>query len=276
MLVENDWITTNISERLTDRNCKIVTRVKSYNFTPSSFMDAAVEVVNKIKHYNLYLGLSGGADSDFVCRLLHRECVKFTPIIAVTSGNALERQYAFHTCKELSLEPVVFELSDKQVMEIYATRIVKPLGGIGLYTAQNIIISDYIKERNGKFLTGVNVIGGTENNRAYIGMYEFDFYSDVLYGNDFEIPFNLYTPKIVYETINRMSDDMDEAETKYQLYELTDFRPKLQYKYDEKIGKIYSVLHKNFKLNEVQYIWKNLSKEYVKKMLTDFDNEYVV
>jgi len=275
MLVENNWLRTNIKERLVNKDIDIKTTISSHEFTPSNFMDAAIDVCNKIKHHNLFLGLSGGADSDFVCHLLLQQNIKFTPLIAVTSGNKMERQYAFHTCRKFNLNPVVFELSDKDILSIYYERIFKKLGGIGIYAAQNLFFCDYIKEKGGKFLSGVNSIGGSHNinNKEilFISIYEFDFYSDVLYDETFEIPFNLYTPKIVYETLKRVDYTLNEAEFKNDLYSIIDFRPKMSYNYS---NNFYEILHKINSKKQIQYIWKNKTKEELLDMLLDFNNTY--
>lgn len=282
-LVENNWFKTNISKRLIDKKSRIETTFCSYSFTSTNFMDAAIEVAHKIKKYDLYLGLSGGADSDFVCHLLVQQNIKFTPMIVVTPGNKLETSYAFHTCRKFDLKPIIFELSENEVLKIFYERIYNTINGMGIYWAQNLVCQDYVKNIGGKFLSGVNCIGHDEpfegtkyinDRKVYVCMYEFDFYSDVLYDENFEIPFFLYTPRIAYESIKGLNN-YDEAETKWKLFEIIDFRPKLQYQYSQKFE---IMLHKLLSKNnlKIQDIWRNEDKKELMKKLLDFENKYTI
>ena len=121
MATENDWVDTNIYERCLIPNLSFHVRLRPYPFREMKFQDAADYTAKRIyeKHKKIYVALSGGADSEFVVRVFHRNNIPFDVIIVKTSGNFKELQYAFKTCKELSIEPIIIDLDNSQYLSIY-------------------------------------------------------------------------------------------------------------------------------------------------------------
>ena len=96
MLTKNNWLTTNIYNRLNDPSCDFNIEINPHPFKKMDFQSAVDHTIEEItnKYSNLYLGLSGGYDSDFVMHAFCDRNVSITPII-VRCNNEKENRYAF-------------------------------------------------------------------------------------------------------------------------------------------------------------------------------------
>jgi hypothetical protein len=220
MGTKNNWLKTNIAERLTNPalDFKVwhnVETVKNDDWATALF-DTVTDFSRISK--KLYIPLSGGMDSEFVFESLKH--LYPTPIIVDTPGNKLESTYAFHYCRKNNLTPVVIEMSEKQMLHIYYEDIFTKLNGYGSNAVSQLIAGRYAED-NG----GVAVIG----EHGYDGANEWDFYNDALIHEDNTIYFFMWTPEIVKVMQNEYEGE-DHQEFKYRLYNVP-FRPKMYYSY---------------------------------------------
>ena len=220
MGTKNNWLKTNIAERLTNPavDFKVwheVETVNEYDWDTALF-DTVTDFSWISK--KLYIPLSGGMDSEFVFESLKH--LYPTPIIVDTPGNKLESAYAFHYCRKNNLKPIVIEMSEKEMLHIYFNDIFMKLNGYGINSVAVLVAARYA-ENNG----GVSIIGehGYEDNN------EWDFYNDVLINEDASIYFFMWTPELVQAMRNEY-DGGDHQEFKHRLYGIP-FRPKIKYQY---------------------------------------------
>jgi hypothetical protein len=157
-------------------------------------------------------------DSEFVFESLKH--LYPTPIIVDTTGNKVESAYAFHYCLKNNLNPVVIEVSEKQMLHIYFNDIFTKLNGYGHNSVAALIATRYA-ENNG----GVAVIG----EHGYDDVNEWDFYNDALISEDASIYFYMWSPELVQAMRNEY-DGEDHQEFKHRLYGIP-FRPKIKYQY---------------------------------------------
>jgi len=203
VLLKNDWIKTNLLHRRKDLYAPFRAVLDFRDLDTSiSYEDAISLAVKDIKDYDLYLGLSGGADSEYVARVLLQHGVPFTPLISVSELNLKEAKYAYDFCKQYGLPLKSFKVDKEQYIRNFTT-VLKDLRGVG--SSESIIfpIHEYVKERDGTYITGMASISGNEDSNGYwtnFGMWEYSFYSDFYQNDKFEIPFLLYSPEIVYQT----------------------------------------------------------------------------
>ena len=220
MATKNNWLKTNIAERLTNPavDFKVWHEVdKVENLTWEQALFDTITDFSWISK-KLYIPLSGGMDSEFVF-----DCLKHLypiPIIVETPGNKLESAYAFHYCRKNKLKPVVIQKTESEMIQTYYDNIFTKLNGYGSDSAAVLIAARYAEE-----MGGVAVVG----EHAYDDVSEWDFYNDALIHEDNSIYFFMWTPELVKAMQNEYRGE-DHQEFKYRLYNVP-FRPKLNYDY---------------------------------------------
>jgi hypothetical protein len=205
MTTENNWLTHNLRERLTNPNTDFNHTIKVDMFDDITFDEASTEVCYKLQaiNPNIFLGLSGGLDSEYVFRKLHSLEIPFTSVIVQCPCYTKETQIAFNLCKEYGVEPVVIEISEKEMFLYYHKNIYESFNGIGIGSVASITATEYAKNHNGIFIKSEHTIGDIDGKVA-IEMNEFDFYCNINYDNSYN--FFMYTPEIVYSLAKCMGN----------------------------------------------------------------------
>ena len=248
------WIQHNLNQRLIDKTLDFKFILISSKFKVMAFHDASDYTAQQIAALNipLYLGLSGGADSEYVLLCFHRNKIPIIPIIVKTSGNELETSFAFHICHKLNITPIVLNLLDEDNIKLYAYCFNKLNGG-GMWGMSTILASNYAKKNNGILITGNHLIEENNISVQKIDAHEWDFYSSIL-TNKNDINFFNYNPEIVYSMIYRING-LPSDEFKHTLYE-TSFRPKINPTYtDEFYKKIKNIEYNNPTKANCKYIF---------------------
>jgi hypothetical protein len=183
MVTENNWIKSNIRERLNNPNANFFVTHEQPNSSTIPFCDASRHVVDKIvgKYDKIFIPLSGGMDSEYVfnCFLGH----KFIPIIVDTPANKKESAYAFRRCQETNIKPIIIEKTERELIKIYYEQIYKKLYGIGINSVATYVAGKYADEND-----GIAVIA----EHGYDGFNEWDFYNDALIHEENSIYFFMY------------------------------------------------------------------------------------
>jgi hypothetical protein len=268
MISKNNWITENIQERLTNQNSDFVAQLIPYPFTPISFDQAVEQTVHEIsqKYKNLYLGLSGGYDSDFVMQAFHKHNVPITPVI-VLCGNELESSYAFETCKKLNIQPVVITISDDEFVNYYEEKIYKKFNGVGIRSTYKLFASEYVQKNNGTFVTGENWLGdGSDiiNNQKVSFINEWDFY----HIHNYDIPcidFFLYSAELSYSMIPHHLPKISWSQYKNYLFKI-EYRKKMKLEYSEIIK------HHIFRMRSIKMCPVNTSVSWSKDKIDQIFN----
>lgn len=204
-----------------------------YPFKELSIDEAADYTVKVIaeKYDNLYLGLSGGYDSEFVANALLRNKIPFTPII-FKDYYTREVDYAIHFCRQNKLDPVIIE---KNMMDDYfvkiLTKVTNTLPGKDCFSAINVILGSIVKKNNGHLIIGSGVTTCDPPYPEPTGnMTEFniaDFYLDIVFNDQHPSAFFTYTPEIFYAFQKNINVNLPIQEAKAVLYNLN-FRPKIK------------------------------------------------
>ena len=240
MATENDWIDTNIYERVLVPNLSFHVRLRPYPFREMFFQDAADYTAKRIyeKHKKIYVALSGGADSDFVVRCFHRNKIPFEVIIVKTSGNFKELIYAYKVCDELNITPIIINLKDSEYLRIYFEDVVKKIHGFGIYAIPGIVACRYAKDNDGVLIIGEHMIEGEKPDsdgkvRIQPAMNEWDCYNEIFVGEDYNIPFFLYTLELTYAMLYAIYDDREPIDIwKCNLYGVQ-LRPIMEYEFSK-------------------------------------------
>lgn len=219
-----NWIYSNLNERLTNLTLDFEVKFNPTKFEIQSFNEASNLIAISLKNKNLFLCLSGGLDSEYILKKFYDLNIHIKPIIVVYNGNEIERKYAFRTCKQRNIEPIVLECSDSLYLNIYKNEIVNKLNGQGINSVSTLLCSKWIKNKNAILLTGNDLLYEGEANKSV--MLESDFYTDILYPELKIINFFFHTPEIAYSIFKKM-DNIDVQEFKSKLYNLN-WRPKIR------------------------------------------------
>jgi hypothetical protein len=245
MATMNDWIVSNITDRLTDPALDLKVTIEPYEFTELSFHDAADYTAKLIyqNHKNIYLSLSGGADSDFVLHCLMRNDIPFVPIIVKTSGNEEEMQYAFKSCTKFGLEPIIIDLSDSEILNRYYEDVIKRICGYGIYSIPSIISCEYARDRGGILIIGEHMIDADKlNNNAAPGLNEWDFYNECFVGKEYSIPFFLYTIELCYAMVKLIDNRLPLDVLKHKMYGI-ERRPIMSYNFSSRFMDAFLIIN---------------------------------
>jgi len=220
MATKNNWLKTNIAERLTNPAVDFKVWHDVDNVHDLTWQQALFDTITDFSWISkkLYIPLSGGMDSEFVFESLKH--LYPTPIIVHTPGNKLESAYAYHYCRKNNLKPIVIEKTEAEMLHIYYEDIFTKLNGYGFNSVAALVAGRYIED-----MGGVAVIG----EHAYDGVSEWDFYNDALIHEDNSIYFFMWTPELIQSMQNEY-DGGSHQEFKHRLYNIP-FRPKLIYNY---------------------------------------------
>ena len=198
-------------------------------------------------HKNLYLGLSGGSDSENVANVLYRNKIPFTPLIVeynhVASINAVEESWwAKQWCKKHQIDPLIVYSNDYTTSTVEKERFLKVrprmLGGI-ITTG---IAMDAVEKREGAFITGYQLEYYPDHEQMsylepqlgdYVGFVldETDLYLETLSPNQHPWAFYYWSPEIVAAFVNEWDTTMTIQQNKVAIYN-TSSRPKISYSKD--------------------------------------------
>jgi hypothetical protein len=245
----NDWITSNISKRLTNHSLDFRVSILRQSYTKLSLNDASDQVCHQLINMKkpIYIGLSGGIDSEYVLRRFVTLGYRITPLIVCTTGNRFETPMAFNICDELNLVPVVIEKTETEYLSIIYKYINKKLNGYGIATPAPIIGGMYAQEHNGIFIKSDNLIDEYKGKMC-VGANEWDFYNDALIDSNNTYQFFLHTPEIVYSLISQMQgNSLQKFKTK--VYNLP-YRDKIKF---NGYSKIFSKAIQEFRSRKVLY-----------------------
>jgi hypothetical protein len=208
MSTHQNWFRSNIRQRLVDSAIDLKLDINPYPFVEMSFHEAADYTAKLIAkaHDIIYISLSGGADSEYTLRTFVRNDIAITPIIVETNGNTIELCEAHRICKELELTPIILKIGDEEYIRWYL-RIVREIGGCGIYCIPSILACEYARDRGGVSLIGEHLIDTDKlKNKITPGANEWDFYNECFVGEEYTIPFFNYTVELAYAMIKRIED----------------------------------------------------------------------
>lgn len=222
----NNWYTVS--------NNPFTVKFNPYKFKPMSF-DSAADYTAKLiaeKYDNIYIGLSGGLDSEYVAKVFLRNKIAFTPIIW-KDPYCREVDYALYFCEKNNLK---YHLIEKDFLDkvVFTSlkKAAKKYNSTDVVGALNIILIKTVENNNGHFITstGMPIISG-ENYPAPIdnSKTEFvkcEFYIEIDNANH-PGSFFCYTPELLYAYTKNIDADLSVQEAKCKLYDMP-FRPKLK------------------------------------------------
>lgn len=167
MITKNNWLNTNIKDRLHDKYCDFAVSITPYNFNVLDFNTAVDitldEILSTYNNKPVYLSLSGGSDSLYLLTKLNTLGVNFIPII-VKCGilNIVEYTRAIDVCTLLQMVPTVLEITEKELIKDFKNILFDKIGGSGYNSTYSVIIAKHLENTcpDALLLTGVEILGG--------------------------------------------------------------------------------------------------------------------
>jgi len=252
MITKNNWCTSNLNDRFKNKNSKFEVYLNPQQFQKIDFNiaceEAAVEIYQKYK--TLYLAFSGGMDSDYILGLFHRLNIPITPII-ICYGNEKENQYAYKTCKELKITPMVIRPTTEEFIKTFYEEIYLKYNGVGIHSTQVYFAHRVIK--NGTLITGNHIMGdGHEiiNETEFANSNEYDYYIPDT------IDFLMYSPEITYAIIENVKDNigMEWNIFKSKLYNI-EYRNKIKAEYSMVVNSVIQMLNSKRVIPHYHHVW---------------------
>jgi hypothetical protein len=231
MITHNNWLKSNIIEATLNKDpVNFKAWFEPHPFKELLFREAAIYTAGKIardfKGRELFVALSGGADSEYMIRMFHAAGVRFTPIVTQTRANYYELQYAVRLSQELKLHPIVIPLEDSDIENYFKEVIYKQLHSKSLNSAYALIATAKVNAVNGVIITGDNLI----SDNGHLVSDAFEYFADVLYKDN--VGFYYYTQELCYAMVKEMKEGESCPDFKARVYG-TVWRPKFYPMYSE-------------------------------------------
>lgn len=198
-----------------------------------SFQDAADYTAKLIgdNFENIYLGMSGGIDSEFVAEILHRNAVKFTPVIGVCLGTgSLDYFAAVDWCERHNLEPKIlyFDMDDRRLTG-NLIKMIRQYKAYSLGAVMLMCILDWVETEGGVLLHGdPQLVCATQEDMSddyykIVGDEDFTVYWFELLANLSSARchpggFFFYTPEIVASYIREFNVGLHRVVAKRRLF----------------------------------------------------------
>ena len=236
MATYKNWLRSNITDRKDsgiDLNVTL-TKIDEWNLN-TSWDKACENTVKLIADLNkpIYIGLSGGLDSDYVCTLFEEAGVEYTPVVIDTTGNKAELEYAQKFLDAWGRDYKAIKLEKKiiDVLTVYYDEILVKCSGYGHNSVAAYIVGEYVKQQGGIYVMAEHLIDELPNGGFRVAAKEWDYYNDLLLGEDNTHYFFNYTPEISSAMIREFPDYADVQRCKSEMYGIS-YRPKMQYQYN--------------------------------------------
>jgi hypothetical protein len=227
----NNWLESNFLDIAAGKSNLFQVQFHPYKFTPMKF-DEAAEYTAKLISFlpgPLYLGLTGGSDSEFVARTLVKFNIPFEPIIVASGANFMDVMYAVRLCDELKLKPIKVTVTQNELLRYYRKHIA-PANSDGLTHVHQMLAVEKAKELNGTIILGETHVYDPEPRRAVVKA--FKFLPDLIY--DRVIPFYYYTLELTYAEMKAVTK-FDDAQSYKAWMRQTSIRSKYKPKYNEDV-----------------------------------------
>jgi hypothetical protein len=223
---QNHWIKTNLELGIDNKNLPFVLELDIKNQINTNF-DQASNIASQIianQYKNLYLGLSGGMDSEYVASVFIRNKIDFTPIAIATEKNINEIWYVKHFCKKHNLKLTLLDYTSKNL------ELVKKIAYFSykcsLYPCLSFfphVMAEFAESQDGFLVTGYGDCFNTSNDYNVLfddelEIEDHDYYLNLYYGDKHPGAFFSYTPDLWFSLIKNIPTGMNIHVAKEKLY----------------------------------------------------------
>jgi hypothetical protein len=216
---ENNWFSHNLKDRLNDHKSDFDIDLRASSYRKISFEDATREACEKLHSVNpkIYIGLSGGIDSEYVFRKFHSLGLHHEAVIVYSPCYDSECSIAFKLCSEYGIKPTILNITESDIVSRSKLEIKDKLNSFGIGGVPALVMAEYARDMGGIYIKAEHMVGDIEDKVA-VEVNEWDFYNDVLYPET-TYDFFMYTPEIVHSMVNAMGNT-DSQNFKCNLYNI--------------------------------------------------------
>lgn len=222
------WITHNLKART---KTNLVPFNISFNLSNFSVSDFTTETDKVCKHLydkygnNLYLGFSGGTDSEYILNRFIALDIPITPVIVSCPYNALDIQAGLDYCSEHNLKPEILQYGAEYLDLCYEK--ITSNGLLSPISATSVFVYEAVCNSGGKVIIGEAepMVMGSDTFSDQVEFNEFGFYIDYFATDEQPLPFFCYNQEIFYSYIKDMDKTLPVNEAKCKLYNIK-YRPK--------------------------------------------------
>lgn len=229
MSVSQQWIRSNVD----GLPCDLEVSLSAYKGVDlsMSFNDASMQAARMIgeRRRPIFIGMSGGMDSEYVIKVFIECGISFTPIIVETTGNRLELSYAYSMLERNSLRARVISMTEADVLSVYHDKFI-PISAYGHNAVPSYMAGMEAEQSGGIFVMAEHLIDEQPDGSIRVGANEWDFYNDRLINPGNTHYFFNYTPNISLSMVNLLDDSDDAQSYKHRIYDVP-YRPKMKYEY---------------------------------------------
>lgn len=262
MATENDWLTHNLYERIENKNSIFEVKIDVNDYRSLNFEQATKEVCEKLYALNdkIYIGLSGGIDSEYVLKKFHSLKIPFTTVIVDSPCYSDETSIAYEICKKYNVIPEIINITEIDIIKQFNHDIYTPFNSIGIGGVPALQVSQYAKNRGGIYVKGEHLVGEHEGI-VCVELNEWDFHTDIAF-DKCTYNFFLYTPEIVYSMVKEMYD-VSSQKFKCDLYKIP-YRDKISIKLSPLSSNYYNWIRQSRKFKPISR-WSMPHREFLKK-----------
>lgn len=185
----------------------------------------AQQLANDWADQPLYLGLSGGVDSELVANVMVRNAIPFTPFVLEVKGvNDHEVWHAHHWCWRNKVQPLVYRMCVPEFERTFLPNLrrLKNTHQVGLIMI--LWMADHIAALGGKLITAVAELNLDSSNKTFYSN-TVDYVMNLFDGSRHPTGFFSYTPEMVASYVKQFDPALDEQYNKINFYGVSP-RPK--------------------------------------------------
>lgn len=222
----NNWYSINYQPN--QNNSDIDFDVAFHINTPTNVLpfkeacDYTARQINK-NYQNLYLALSGGMDSEVIANALHRNQVKFTPL--VLKEKTREHWWALKWCDERDIKPIIIEPNNEMIA--FMLRKSKDLDLRVSPWPFLLYLKDYAEQQGGHLITGeADLHYDTEEYyeahgaNGWFEIWNWALYTEIENPGKHPGSFFMYTPEMMLSIVNNSDMSINTEAAKAKLYNI--------------------------------------------------------
>jgi asparagine synthetase B (glutamine-hydrolysing) len=276
MATYKNWFRSNITDRK-EKGIDLdvsIKKIDEWNLN-TPWDKASENVVKLIADLDkpIFIGLSGGLDSDYVCTVFEEAGINYTPVLIKTEGNKVELEYAYEFLNRWGSndKAIILEKRNVDMLSTYFYQLLTKCSGYGYNSIATYMVGEYAKQNGGIYVMAEHLIDEYKTGGFRVGCNEWDFYNDHLLGEDNTYYFFNYTPEISAAMIREFPDYNDVQKCKSEFYGLK-YRPKMQYEFDNEYNLALMKLRRLVQLDHNPNYTFGTRQEYL-QMLAEVQDE---
>ena len=184
--------------------------------------DEAAKLFAK-NHADIYIGLSGGLDSEFVAEVFYRNNIKFTPIVATVEGST-DYMFALEWCYRKKIAPIFieFKTNDPRLIPHFINSCKGVKQECNLVSVIDYLCH-YVRNKGGTLVAGESPLVRHTARFDEAAGDVYDIYASVFYPTliDPSLPlcnFLLYTPELMLAMATESDTSTNHSSSKSRLY----------------------------------------------------------